>query len=415
MKGVAATHRHVYQAPIIDLQCNWLIPEIAIKILQHLYYRDVTSFSCSCKQAYSIIYQEDFWPKLADAIFSSNEAPEKLNPRKKFKIYSNLFQNRNCEKSIEVKDCLSMGNRIVWQNRLVFLHQTERLAALGTMLRLEMIDLKELKMVEDHSIEDYFYEMTACQDQLVFGLADGRLGVTSISNILNIDKFYHHFRKFERLACNPESKIVAAADEKGTILVWKVKDEPAPSQIFSISVNVINDLSVGHDVIVARDEQYVFSLYHTSEKLISKKLVLPDVSHAAVYQDQLVTSHNEIISNENTAPVVKIWDAKTIELKETINLAQLSWIVNPLHDTDFWRGCDWTEPCMEGVFVSQVRRKVNRPCIVVWNLKTKKGSGLNDVDPGVVKNDFLIHKGQFIITKYCYPNIIKLFDFSHEL
>ncbi|HEX4840352.1 MAG TPA: F-box protein [Rhabdochlamydiaceae bacterium] len=420
MKRVAPTHTKVYQAPTIELQCNWLIPEIAINILQHLYYRDIASFSCSCKQTYHLIEQENFWPKLVDAVFSSNEAPEKLNPRRKLKIYSNLIQNRCSKKSIKVKHCDSVIRRIVCQNHLVFSYMPVTLTGSVTTLRFKMIDLKELKMIENHSIERCAWEMTACQDQLVLGSVNGQLDITSNLKEFGADKSYRHCREWARLACDPESKIVAAVDKVGTILVWKIKDEPAPSQIFSIPTNTINDLSVGQDVVVARSGSYIFSLHYMSEKLVSKTIVLPDVSHAAVYQGQLVTSHNELSKKGVKSPVVKIWDAKTIELKETINLAQLSWEVNPENGTDCWIQCNWTKPCMEGVFVSEVViRDVDKPCIIVWNLKTKKGSILKDVDPIEIEDFFLIHDGLFITMNYDHTvkhdghRIFKFFDFSN--
>jgi len=105
MKPVAPTPTNPYYAKTVELQCNWVIPELAIKILQHLYYREIASFSSSCKQIHQITSAESFWTNLADTVFSSNEAPEKLNSRRKFKIYSNLTQNWYCQKSIEFKDC----------------------------------------------------------------------------------------------------------------------------------------------------------------------------------------------------------------------------------------------------------------------------------------------------------------------
>ncbi|HEX2579855.1 MAG TPA: F-box protein [Rhabdochlamydiaceae bacterium] len=416
MKRVAPTPMHVYQTPAFELQCNWLILEIAINILQHLYFTDVASFGLSCKQAYDLIKTEDFWPKFNDTVFSSNEPPEKLNPKRKFKIYSNLIQNQFCQKSIEPEGCESIGCRIVWQDQLVILSKPVGFARLGNpMSRLDRIDLKKLKIMTGRSAKDYYLpcEFIGCQDRVVIASKKGELNITSIRKASASDKSYHHLQIWARLACDPEHGIVAAADEKGTILVWKIEEEPAPSQIFSIPVDKIDDLSVSHDAVVVRARKQIFSLHHSSEKLISKKRVLPDVSHATVYQDLLVTSHNEILSDEDIAPIVKIWDAKTLELKEAINLARLSWSVNPRQDMDSWGCCNWTKPCMEGVFVSQVSRgDETGGFIVIWNLKTKKGSVLEDVDPENDEHDFLIHDGNFITTDYYHANVLKLFDFS---
>lgn len=417
MKRVAATHTHVYQAPTIELQCNWLIPDLALQILQRLYYRDITSFSCSCKQTYHLINQEDFWPKLVDSIFSSNESPKKLSPRKKLKIYSNLIENRYCEKSIEVKDCQYVRRRIVWSNCLAILCAPPDGDLSGAFLhsKLEMIDLKELKMMED-PVGIYYpaCEIIVCQDQVVIGHPDfydyGRIEVKSDPR-KRADICYPSKQRWTRFACDPEREIVAMADDRGTIFVWKIKDEPSHSKVFSISINRIDDLSICQDVVIARGEKTVCCLNFMSKEPI-REIVLPDVSHAAVYQGQLVTSHN-VISEKVVSPVVKVWDAKTLELTTTINLAQLSWEVNPRHDMDCWGRCDWTKPCMEGVFISQVSvGDGSGGFIVVWNLKTKKGSVLEDVDPADIKRNFLIHEGQFITTDYDHPNIIKFFDFS---